>query len=410
MQSRRAYPRAPPAGRRVTEGAAHASRSNIPGARVRVVTAALHALWLRGLRTSAPRRYAVGVVAALLPSLFRIAMNPYWGLEFPYVFYFPATLFTALFSGIGPAWVGIGICAVVTGIWILPPTGSLAVSNLDLVGLAVFIVSDGIIAWIGASHRDLIEQSERQSAELTVRKQEAEAASRAKDDFVAVLSHELRNPLTTIVAGVRLLRQMGGRDEKATRAHEAIDRQAVHLTRMVDDLLDMGRMVRGEFALECQPCDLAEAARGLIATLTEAGTLNGHTVSFDGESAWVYADVVRLQQIVANLVGNAVKYTPRGGSIRVSVVRAGDDAVLRVQDTGMGISPDLLPRMFELFVQGEPRAARVRTGLGIGLAVVRRLVERHGGTVEVCSDGPGKGSTFIVRLPCVPAPVSDGAS
>jgi signal transduction histidine kinase len=338
-------------------------------------------------------------------------MNPYWGVEFPYVFYFPATLFTALFSGLGPAWVGIGICAVVTGVWILPPTGSLAVANLDLVGLAVFIVADGIIAWIGASHRDLIEQSERQSAELTVRKQEAEAASQAKDEFVAVLSHELRNPLTTIVAGVRLLRQMDTRgDERATRAHEAIERQAAHLSRMVDDLLDMHRIVRGEFALERQPCDLAEAARGLITTLTEAGTLKGHTASFDGEPAWVDGDVVRLQQIVANLLGNAVKYTPRGGSIRVSVVRAGDEAVLRVQDTGMGISPDLLPRIFELFVQGRPGSGGVRTGLGIGLAVVRRLVERHGGSVEACSDGLGRGSTFIVRLPCVPVPLSDGAS
>jgi signal transduction histidine kinase len=337
-------------------------------------------------------------------------MNPYWGLRWPYALYFPATLFTALFGGLGPAWVGIGICAVVSAVWILPPTGSLAVSNTtDLMGLAVFIVTDGIVAWIGASHRDLIEQSERQATALAARENalaqavaEAETANRAKDDFVAILSHELRNPLATVVAGVSVLRQAGSSDERTTRTLDAIKRQADYLTRMVDDLLDMKRIASGEFALERQPCDLAEATRTLIATLGDADTFKDHILSVDVESAWVEGDVVRLQQIIANLLGNAVKYTPAGRSIRVSVMPEGNDAVLRVQDTGIGINPDLRPRIFALFVQGEPDSTRARSGLGIGLAIVRRLVELHGGTVQVSSDGPGNGSTFTVRLPRVP--------
>lgn len=370
---------------------------------------ALNALWLRGLRTPTHWRYGVGIVVALAPSLLRVAMNPYWGLRFPYVFYFPATMFTALFSGLGPAWVGIGICAVMTAVWVLPPIGSVAVSNtIDLVGLTAFIVVDGIIAWIGASYRDLIEQSERQNAELAVREQaleraagEAAAANRAKDNFLAVLSHELRSPLSAIITNLSVLRHLGGPDERARHTREAIDRQVNHLSRMVDDLLDMRKIVTGVVALERQPCDLASVVAGCLATFNEASRFKQHTLSVDAEPVWVNGDAMRLQQIMNNLLSNAVKYTPAGGSIHVSVQREGGDAVLRVRDTGIGISPDLVPRMFELFVQGDPS---VRSGLGVGLAIVRRLVEGHGGTVEASSAGPRKGSTFTVRLPCIPAP------
>jgi len=373
------------------------------------VRAALHAIWLRGLRTPAHWRYGVGIVAALVPSLLRIAMNPYWDFRFPYVFYFPATLFAALFSGLGPAWVGIGICVVLTAVWILPPIGSLDVSNpIDLVGLAAFIVADGVIAWIGASYRDLIEQGARQNAELAMRERaleraadEAAAANRAKDNFLAVLGHELRTPLATIIAGLRVLYQLGGPDERARHTREAIERQANHLSRMVDDLLDMKKIVTGVVGLKRQPCDLADAVAGFLATFNGAGQFKQHTLSVDTEPVWVNGDAMRLQQIMSNLLGNAVKYTPAGGSIHVSVKREGTDAVLRVRDTGIGISPELARRMFELFVQGE---TGMRSGLGVGLAIVRRLVELHGGTVGALSDGAGKGSTFTVRLLCVPAP------
>jgi signal transduction histidine kinase len=344
-------------------------------------------------------------VAAVVPSLLRIAMNPYWGFQFPYVFFFPATLFTALFGGLGPAWVGIGICSVVTVMWILPSAGSLAVANaIDLMGLTVFIVVDGLIAWIGASYRALIAQSERQSAELTARRKEAEEANRAKDDFLAILSHELRTPLTTIVAGVRVLHQIGSPEARAAQIRDAIERQADQLTKLVNDLLDVKRVVNGPVVLERQPCDLAKAVDDFTAAWNGLGRLKNHLLFVDAEPVWVNRDPARLQQIVDNLMSNAVKYTPAGGSISISVKHEADEAILRVQDTGIGISPDLLPKLFELFVQGDPGSTRVRTGLGIGLAVVRRLVELHGGTVQASSDGPGAGSAFTVRLPSVLAP------
>lgn len=361
--------------------------------------AALHVLWLRGLRTPARWRYGVGVFVALVASLARIALNPWWGTGFlPYIFFFPATLFTALFGGLGPAWVGIAICSIMTAVWLLPPSGSLAVSSpLDLVGLTVYIFVDGIVAWIGAAHRALIDQRERQTVEL-------ETANRAKDDFLAVLSHELRTPLTTIVAGVRMLRHIGSPEARAASVRDAIERQANHLTRLVDDLLDVKRIVNSPVVLDRRPCDLAEAVAGFIVAWNGSGRFKDHPLIVDTETVWVNGDPVRIQQIVDNLIGNAIKYTPAGGSISVSVKPEGDDAVLRVDDTGIGISADLLPRLFELFIQGESASGLVRSGLGIGLAVVRRLVDLHGGTVVASSSGPGRGSTFTVRLPRVPPP------
>jgi signal transduction histidine kinase len=228
------------------------------------------------------------------------------------------------------------------------------------------------------------------------------SVNRAKDDFLAVLSHELRTPLATIITGLRVLRQLGGPDERARHTRESIERQANHLSRMVDDLLDMKKIMTGVVVLERRPCDLADVVAGFLATFNEAGRFKQHTLSVDApEPVWVNGDAMRLQQIVSNLLSNAVRYTPAGGSIHVSVKREGGDAVLHVRDTGIGIRPDLAPRMFELFVQGDPA---MRSGLGVGLAIVRRLVETHSGMVEASSDGPRKGSTFTVRLPRVPAP------
>jgi signal transduction histidine kinase len=201
-----------------------------------------------------------------------------------------------------------------------------------------------------------------------------------------------------------VLHHIGSPEESASRTREAIERQTDHLVRLVDDLLDMKRIVSGAVALERRPCDLGDAVVDVIATLNDAGQFKAHVLALDTEPMWVNGDVMRLQQITINLLGNAVKYTPPGGSIHVSIKHEGDEAVLRVQDTGIGITPDLLPRMFELFVQGDPGSARVRSGLGIGLAVVRRLVELHGGTVQASSGGPGTGSTFTVRLPRIPTP------
>jgi signal transduction histidine kinase len=173
---------------------------------------------------------------------------------------------------------------------------------------------------------------------------------------------------------------------------------------LLDDLLDVKRIATGSVVLEPQPYELGKAVADLINLWRGSGRLKDHALLVDVQPVWVNGDAARLQQIFENLLSNAVKYTPAGGSISVSVKHEAQDAVLRVHDTGIGIRPELRSTMFDMFVQGEPPPMRVRSGLGIGLAVVRRLVELHGGTVEVRSDGPGKGSMFTVRLPRVPEP------
>jgi PAS domain S-box-containing protein len=265
--------------------------------------------------------------------------------------------------------------------------------------------ADGAI--IGASKiaRDISEKKriEQERDLLLLREQEAraeaEAANRAKDDFLAVLSHELRTPLATIVTGARVLRNITRHDETANRTREAIERQASHLSAMLDDLLDFKRIVSRTIVLDPRPCDLGEVVRECITALKETGRFKDHALAVDLKPVQVNADVVRLNQVLVNLIGNALKYTPPGGSIHVSVKDEGTDAVVRVEDTGIGVDADALSRIFDLFVQGDTLTGRVRSGLGVGLAVVRHLVELHGGMVQASSGGRGKGSTFTVRLP-----------
>jgi signal transduction histidine kinase/ActR/RegA family two-component response regulator len=263
-------------------------------------------------------------------------------------------------------------------------------------------VADTLIA---ASEQRARSQAERE--DLLQREQAAraaaEAANRSKDEFLAMLGHELRNPLSAISNAASLL-ETGKADASITgRASQIIARQVSHLTRLTDDLLDAGRALMGKIVLRPQALDLASIAAQSLATLKASGRTAGHTVVEEYDPAWVEADAIRLDQIISNLVVNAVKYTPAGGSIRVSVKREGPEAVLRVADTGIGLTPHLAARVFELFVQGDRELDRSQGGLGIGLTLVRRLAEMHGGTASVASAGPGQGSEFTVRLPTIEA-------
>ena len=231
----------------------------------------------------------------------------------------------------------------------------------------------------------------------------AEAANRAKDEFLAMLGHELRNPLGAISNAAALLEDARLEPEAAARARGVITRQVGHLTRLTDDLLDAGRALMGKIVLRTQPLDLAAVARQSLATLKASNRLRGHRIIEEFEPAWIEADAIRLDQIIGNLVVNAVKYTPEGGVIRITVRREATEAVLRVADTGIGMTPELAARAFELFVQGERDLDRSQGGLGIGLTLVRRLAEMHGGAASLRSDGPATGSEFTVRFPAIEA-------
>jgi len=229
----------------------------------------------------------------------------------------------------------------------------------------------------------------------------AEQQSQAKDEFMAMLAHELRNPLSAITAAVQVLDAARGDANASSRARFIIARQVQHLARLVDDLLDVSRVVTGKIILERRTLDLCDLVKRTTAVFAERETTRRFAMSV--EPVWVEGDVVRMEQILSNIIGNAVKYTPQGGSIRISLAVEGEEAVLRIQDNGFGISPDLLPRIFDLFVQGEQTLDRAQGGLGIGLTLVKRLVTLHRGTVSADSDGPGKGSLFTLHFPRVRA-------
>jgi PAS domain S-box-containing protein len=236
---------------------------------------------------------------------------------------------------------------------------------------------------------------------------QAEKESREKDELLAMLAHELRNPLSAITAAVQVLGATAHESDTAVRARAIIGRQTQHLSRLVDDLLDVGRVVTGKITLDKRTLDLGELVRRAVASLGER--LGQHTLVLDTEPVRIQADGMRMEQLVSNLVGNALKYTPAGGEIRISVGREGKEAVLRVVDNGVGISRELLPRVFDMFVQGERPLDRSQGGLGVGLTLARRLAGLHQGTVSAFSEGPGRGSTFEVRLPQAPVPWSPSA-
>jgi PAS domain S-box-containing protein len=243
---------------------------------------------------------------------------------------------------------------------------------------------------------------------------DAAEANRAKDEFLATLSHELRNPLGAIANAVAALERRGSADETAGRLRQIINRQTHHLTRLVDDLLDVARATAGKVPLNRLPLDLSELVGSCVRSLRASGRARQHRVTLRAESVVVSADATRLAQIVTNIIDNAIKFTPSGGTVDVDVTREGQEAVLRITDTGIGIPPDMLPRVFELFAQAEQPMDRPAGGLGVGLTLSRRLVELHGGTITAASEGRGRGAQFTVRLPVetsampLPAPAAPG--
>jgi signal transduction histidine kinase len=230
-----------------------------------------------------------------------------------------------------------------------------------------------------------------------------QAADRAKDEFVAMLSHELRNPLAALTVAAEVQRMAAPLAGPAEHAREVIGRQTRHMARLVEDLLDVSRVTMGKVALNEEPLDLGALTSGVIASWRAAGRFAGHRVSLEALPVWVRGDRTRLEQVLANLVDNALKFTPPGGRIAIAVRREDNEAVLEVADEGEGIAPQALERIFGLFVQGNQSLERAKGGLGIGLALVRRLAEMHGGRVAAHSAGTGKGARFVLRLPAIAA-------
>lgn len=249
-------------------------------------------------------------------------------------------------------------------------------------------------------HREI---AQRESVEAELRRLGA-----AKDAYLAMLGHELRNPLAALSNACYLLNQFPAENPVVERSRTVVHRQSQHLTRLVDDLLDTTRLIQGTLTLRVAQTDLVRLCRQAVEDIRPSLEERGHQLALELPEAPlpVEADEVRLVQIVVNLLLNAIKYTPPGGQLRLSLTREETDAVVRVQDNGMGLPADVLPRIFEPFFQAEQSLDRAAGGLGLGLTLAQTLTELHKGTLEAYSEGPGCGCEFVLKLPLPDAPVS----
>ena len=245
---------------------------------------------------------------------------------------------------------------------------------------------------------ELTATNKRLTREMEER-QAAERKSHAKDEFLAMLGHELRNPLSAISSAAALIGLPAAGPDTVGRAKQIIQRQSQHLSRIVDDLLDLSRAMSGKILLARKPIEVSALVSACLDTFKATGRTSNYLLNLNLTAGWVDGDPTRLEQIATNLIDNALKYTPPGGAIDISVRQEGEEIVLTVSDSGVGISHDLLPHVFDVFVQASTTLDRSQGGLGIGLALVRRLVQLHGGAVSADSPGVGAGSTFVIRLP-----------
>ena len=366
---------------------------------------------------AAPKASAVaaygGAVAVTLAALFlRWFLDPWLDDRAPYATLYGAVAIAVWFGGLGPAVLAMLLGYGLINVRYVAPHGELAIGGpADGIALGLFALSTSLVIVLGEAMRRARDRYRASEAELTARALELQRADENKSRFLAVMAHELRNPLAPLQNGIALLRMR--RDEVSVdETHDMMERQIAQLTRLIDDLLDTSRIDRGKLELRMQPVALAEVVRTGVDTARPNIDARGHALEVRApqDSLCVEGDPVRLAQVVSNLLNNAAKFTPPGGRIELSAGAEHGRAVLRVADNGIGIAPEHLNEVFDMFVQlGEPHAG-TPGGLGLGLTLARAIVLRHGGEIEVRSAGRGKGTEFTVRLPVRHVRPTDGAA
>ena len=275
---------------------------------------------------------------------------------------------------------------------------------------------DGSLFWANVIITALYDQDKRLhgfakiTRDLTERKrvEALEEADLRRNELLAMLSHELRNPLAPIKNALAVMRLSGVSEPSLDWARDVVERQVSHLTRLVDDLLDVSRIAVGKITLQRKPLEIAQVVASAVEASRPLIDARAHnlTIQVPPEPLPIEGDITRLSQTLTNLLNNAAKYTPPGGEIWLAVEREGEMVAMHVRDTGVGIPADLLPKVFDLFTQGERALDRSEGGLGIGLTLAQRLVKLHGGSIEALSEGPGQGSEFVVRLPLATVPAA----
>jgi signal transduction histidine kinase/ActR/RegA family two-component response regulator len=355
-------------------------------------------------RETMPRRsepiwigYAVAVAAFLVAALARWLLSRFFGGVYPYAPIFLAVIFTAWYGGFGPALL---VAALGLAHGYLASIGGNPNAH-PLFGLALYAITSLGIALIGGAMARARAKIAHQVEELQRKHQELTIADHRKDEFLAVLAHELRNALAPIASALDILKQPEVDPAVAAKAVEVADRQIHQMTRLVDDLLDVSRIMRGKIELRKERVGLESVVERAVETVQPLIDRERHelTIELPEDTVWIEADLVRLAQAVANLLSNAAKYTEPGGQIHLNATAENGQLVICVRDSGIGIDPATLPKLFEMFMQAAPGSTRSRGGLGIGLTLVKNLVELHGGAIVAHSEGIGKGSEFMIRMP-----------
>jgi signal transduction histidine kinase len=312
----------------------------------------------------------------------------------------PAVMLSAWFGGLVGGIVATIASIVSIDLLVFQPTGTFAVQSWqDVVVLLLFGAVSASISVLTAGRRQAEAEREKALAAAEQAQREAEISSRLKDQFLATLSHELRTPLNAVLGWTRMLAQGQVEPQKVPAALASIERNAYAQKQLVDDLLDVSAIVSGRLRLQPREIDLADVVQGAVDSVRLSLDARHHRLSLQVKPVRIVGDADRLRQVMWNLLSNAVKFTPDGGDIFVHVDQTGQSAQVTVRDNGRGIAPEFLPHVFEPFRQADASITRTSGGIGLGLALVRHLVEAHGGSVSVWSAGPRLGTTFEVTLP-----------
>jgi len=345
--------------------------------------------------------YLLALVGVVLAATVRYQLGPVLGGTIPVVIFTVPVALAALYGGFGPGMFCTLVSALLADYLFIAPYYSFGVDLHAGVVIGVFLLIGTTISYFGQRVKTMQARILVQSRQLAEANRELERANSRKDEFLAMLAHELRNPLAGISTAAEVLRFVRADQVRVSETGDVIRRQARHMSKLVDDLLDVSRVTRGLVRIEQVPVDMKDTLREAVEQVRSAIEAKGQqlTMAVPEDEVWVCGDRTRLTQVLSNLLANANRYTPGGGRIAVGLTVARQRIELSVEDNGQGIDPALQPRIFELFVQADRAVDRSEGGLGIGLALVKKIVELHEGTVAVYSAGAGQGSRFTLTLP-----------
>ena len=351
----------------------------------------------------APLRFAIALATVGLVYLTERAFGSFIDDGSLFLLLGTAVMASAWLAGTGPA-LAATVFGAILGAW--DSAGAADTSRATQTHLALFVFQGLILTGVIAELRAARRRAEREARDADSARHESETANRMKDEFLATLSHELRTPLNAVLGWVHLLRTCTLDQATSDRGLESIERNVRLQAQVTSNLLDISNSLTGELRLELEPIAISNPIRETLTTAAPAATAKDVRIEcrLPETPAVVLADPVRLRQIVWHLISNAVKFTPRGGKVGVDVTVDSESVVFAVYDSGPGIAPQFLPRLFERFTQEDPSPTRTSGGLGVGLSLVRELVELHGGTISARNREDGSGAIFTVKLP---RPVTD---